>query len=280
MTASPLYHHRWPLGLVSNCWKTQLEDGVELDLLIAEAELRGLSVIELRQSSIGTYEEGPSCIPNAARLANLSKRFPRVQFNIALSLPCLSGNLSPDEPMFVAGRNTAVALAGSREPHLRLVDLQTRPDQSTAESVDQAANCLAELTQSLIEIGGMLSIEHARQPWSWFCTVMSAARLRLGNDAGRLRLCFDPCNLLLTESAVEVECIVESVEPQDISMIHIKQRRDGQIQPDVADGDLDWVNLINVISQRGYTGPILFEVAPHADSWSHLSDVMNRYFKC
>ena len=146
MIDSPLSHRRWPLGLVSNCWKLQLDAGAELDALIAEAEWRGLSVIELRQTSLGVYEEGPNFIPNAARLADLSKQFPCVQFNIALSLPCLSGNLSPDDPMFVAGRNAAAALAGQREPHLRLVDLQTRPDQCTAESIEQAARGLVDLT--------------------------------------------------------------------------------------------------------------------------------------
>lgn len=278
MIESPLNRRHWPLGLVSNCWKVQLDDGAKLNSLIAEAEQRGLSVIELRQTSLGVYEVGPSFIPNAARLADLSKRFPRIQFNIALSLPCLSGNLSPDDPMFVAGRKAAAVLAGQRDPHLRLVDLQTRPDQCTAESVDQAAYCLFNLTQSLTEIGGMLSIEHARQPWSWFSNVMSATRQRLRSDAGRLRLCFDPCNLLLMESVEDVERIVESVEPLEISMIHLKQRRDGQIQPDVADGDLDWMSLINVIFQREYSGPILFEVASHADVWSNLSDATNRYF--
>lgn len=280
MNASPNNRRRWPLGLVSNCWKTQLDAGAELDSLIAEAEQRGLSVIELRQTCVGIYEDEPTFIPNAARLSELSNRFPGVQFNIALSLPCLSGGLSSDDPMFVAGRNAAVALAGPHEPHLRLVDLQTRSDQCTAESVDRSASCLVEQTHSLREIGGILSVEHAHQPWSWFCSVISAARQRLGKESSRLQICFDPCNLLLTESTDDVERIVETVEPQEISMIHLKQRRDGQIQPDVADGDLDWVSLMNVISQREYTGPILFEVAPHADVWSNLSDVMNRYFKC
>ena len=278
MLGWPLSRCHWPLGLVSNCWKMQLDAGAELDSLIAEAERRGLSVIELRQTSLGAYEAGLTFIPNAAKLALLARQFPRIQFNIALSLPCLSGNLSPEDPILIAGRNAAAALAGPGEPHLRLVDLQTRPEQCTAESIDPAARGLVDLTHSLIEIGGKLSIEHARQPWSWFCAVMSAARQRLGNRAEQLCLCFDPCNLLLTELVQDIAGIVESVEPQEVSMIHLKQRRDGQIQPDVANGDLDWASLLNVLAQRGHIGPILFEVAPHADVWSNLQDAMNRYF--
>ncbi len=278
MLASLLNRSRCSLGLVSNCWKTQLDAGVNLDSLITEAEQRGLSVIELRQTCLGTYEEGPSFLPNAVRLADLSQRFPSIQFNIALSFPCLSGNLSPDDPLFVAGINAAVALGGPHEPHLRLVDLQTQPDQCTAESVERAASCLSELTHSLMKVGGILSIEHARQPWTWFRSIMLAARARLGKNADQLRLCFDPCNLLLTEPVQEVTGVVASVELSELSMIHLKQRRDGQIQPDFTDGDLDWPGLINLLATRGYNGPILFEIAPHADVWLHLNDAVSRYF--
>ena len=278
MTTSPVNRPLPRLGLVSNCWKVQLEAGIELDALIAEAERCGLSAIELRQTCLGAYEAGPNCVPNAARLADLPQRFPHIQFNIALSLPCLSGDLSPDDPMFVAGKNAAVALAGQHAPHLRLVDLQTRPEQCTTDAIARAAQNLAELTQSLIAIGGLLSIEHARQSWRWFSAVMTATRQRLGHNANQLRLCFDPCNLLLTEAVPAVEAIVESVTPEEVSMIHIKQRRDGQIQPDVAEGDLDWPSQLNVLVRRGHTVPILFEVAPHADVWRHLNDAKQTYF--
>ncbi len=278
MPASSLNRRRWPLGLVSNCWKTQLDVGVGLDSLIVEAEQRGLSVIELRQTCIGDYEDGPSFTPNATRLTQLQTRFQHIQFNIALSLPCLSGSLLSDDLLFVAGKNAAVALAGSHAPHLRLVDLQTPTDQCTAESVEHAACRLAELTLSLKEVGGILSIEHAWQPWSWFCAVLWAARKRLGNGADQLRLCFDPCNLLLTEPIQDFDGIVASVELSGLSMIHIKQRRDGKIQPDLTAGDLHWPSLISQLVAREYCGPILFEIAPHTDVWSHLDDALNQYF--
>ena len=135
-------------------------------------------------------------VPNAERLAELPQRFPRVQFNVALSLPCLSGKLSPQDFLFQAGRAAAVALAGDHLPHLRLVDLQSLPSESEVKVTGER---LAELTQSLIDVGGILSIEHAAQPWTWFCSVLHEARERLHEHRLNLRLCFDPCNLLLTE---------------------------------------------------------------------------------
>lgn len=278
MTSATVSDRPWPLGLVSNCWKVQLDFGSSLDSLIAEAVTRGLAVIELRQGSLGEYEAGPNSVPHADRLTELVRRFPNVWFNVALSLPCLGGELTREDSLFLAGRSSAVTLANGRPPHLRLVDLQTQPDQCLESSIDSAARRLAELTEAMIDVAGILSIEHSRQPWPWFDSVMNAARRRLGERSPWLRLCFDPCNLLLTEQADEVSHIVEAVRPKDVSMIHVKQRRNGQVQADVGDGDLDWPRLLETLRRRGHAGPVLFEVAPHVDVWTNLKDGIARLF--
>ena len=273
--------HRKPsseLGLVSNCWKVQLDSGISLDSLVAEAVQRGLTVIELRQGSLGEYEAGTEDVPQAERLAELARRFPSVRFNIALSLPCLSGELSRNESLFLAGRAAAMAMANERTPHLRLVDLQTRLEQCSELSIEAAARGIVELTQAMIDVEGILSIEHSRQPWPWFDSVMQAAHRQLSEQNLRLRLCFDPCNLLLTERVEDVVGIVESVRPEDVSMIHIKQRRDGQVQPDVGDGDLDWPRLLETLRRRGHSAPLLFEIAPHVDVWANLDSGIGRLF--
>ena len=268
----------WPLGLVSNCWRVQLENGIPLGALIAEAVRRRLTVIELRQGSLGEFESGPQHVPDAVRLADLGRQFPEVQFNVAIAGPYLSGSVSGSDALFAAGRDAALALANGRPPHLRLVDLQTQPEQCSASSVEVAAHGLVELTESMLEVAGILSVEHARQPWPWFDSVMHAARQQLGERSSLLRLCFDPCNLLLTERAQDVADIVESVEPRDVSMIHVKQRRDGQVQPNVGDGDLDWPNLLATLRRRGHAGPVLFEIAPHVDVWTNLEQGIARLF--
>lgn len=266
------------LGLVSNCWKAQLDSGVPLGSLISDAIRRRLTVIELRQGSLGEYETGPTCVPHADRLSELVRRFPEVRFNVALSLPCLGGELPRADSLLLAGRSAAIALANGQPPHLRLVDLETRPGQCLESSVESAARGLVELTNAMIEVDGILSIEHSRQPWPWFDSVMNAARRRLGERSSRLRLCFDPCNLLLTERADDVAGIVESIVPNDVSMIHVKQRRDGQVQPTVGDGDLDWPRLLDLFRQHGHTAPVLFEVAPHVDVWANLESGIARLF--
>lgn len=267
-----------PLGLVSNCWKVQLESRVALDSLIAEAMRWELTVIELRQGSLGEYETRMQCVPQADRLGELAHRFPEVRFNVALSLPCLGGELTRGDSLFLAGRAAAIALANAQPPHLRLVDLQTRPEQCSESLVEAAARGLVELVEAMIDVGGILSIEHSRQPWLWFESVMDAARRRLGERGSRLQLCFDPCNLLLTERPEDIASIVEAVRPEDVSMIHVKQRRDGQVQPDVGDGDLDWPRLLETLRRRGHFAPVLLEIAPHVEVWANLENGIARLF--
>lgn len=260
----------WRLGVVSNCWRVQLENGTLLGTLVAEAVQRNLTVVELRQGSLGEFESSPSNVPDAGRLAILAHDFPEVLFNIAIAGPYLSGSVSRSDELFLAGRAAAMVLANGHLPHLRLVDLQTQPEQCSESSVESAACRLVELTDSMAEVGGILSVEHARQPWLWFDSVMTEARQRLGEHSSRLRLCFDPCNLLLTERAEDVSGIVEAVEPKDVSMIHVKQRSHGNVQPIVGDGDLDWPELLVALRRRGHTAPVLFEVAPHEEIWRNL----------
>ena len=276
MNSHTMPDEAWSLGLVSNCWRVQLGNGIPLGTLIAEAVRRKLTVIELRQGSLGEFESGSNNVPDAVRLANLVREFPEVQFNVAVAGPYLSGSVSRSEALFAAGREAAMVVANGHSPHLRLVDLQTRPEQCLESSIESAARGLVELTEAMIAVEGVLSIEHARQPWPWFDSVMHAARRRLGERNSRLRLCFDPCNLLLTEPAENVAGIVESVEPKDVSMIHVKQRRDGQAQPDVGDGDLDWTKLLETLRRRGHSGPVLLEIAPHAEVWSNLENAIAR----
>ncbi|MBM3971379.1 MAG: sugar phosphate isomerase/epimerase [Planctomycetes bacterium] len=267
-----------PLGLVSNCWKVQLDSGNSLDSLVAEAVRLKLAAIELRQGSLGVYEAGSTCRPQADRLADLARRFPSVKFNVALSLPCLGSALTREDSMFLAGRSAAIALANRERPHLRLVDLQTRPEQCVTSSIETAARGLVELTEAMLEVEGILSIEHSWQPWPWFDSVMNAARRMLGERSARLRLCFDPCNLLLTEPSDDIASIVESIAPGDVSMIHVKQRRDGQVQSQVGDGDLDWPKLLKTLRQREHVAPMLFEIAPHVDVWANLENGIARLF--
>jgi sugar phosphate isomerase/epimerase len=53
-------------------------------------------------------------------------------------------------------------------------------------------------------------------------------------------------------------------------MIHLKQRRDGQILPRLETGDLDWRHLMALLDRHGHRGPWFFEIAPDSDVWQNL----------
>ncbi len=270
------------LGIVSNCWKVQLDEGQTLKELIDEAARRGFGAIELRQGFLGEYE---SCVANAqcsagarSELADLSSQFPAVEFNLAVSLPIFGGPPLDDDARFVGAMSASMALARDGRPHLRLVDTETRIPKLNDDQVAQAGAALAAMTRLLVIVDGFLSIEHAYQSWSDFWSTFQQARRELDHAAARLRCCFDPCNLLLTESLTTVPEVVQLIRPGDVSMIHLKQRAGGQIQPEVAAGDLDWALLMRMLLGQDHQGPWLFEVAPHSDIWGNLDRSIRRLF--
>jgi len=180
-------------------------------------------------------------------------------------------------PAFAAGRWAAEAVAGECLPHLRLVDLSTSAEEFGRLDSEQIAASVVKRVEALLEIDGVLSIEQSRQPWSPFRRVWDAAHRLLGPNAGRLRLCYDPCNLLLPDRTVlgdeiNPNQITASLTAEAMSMVHLKQRRAGRICTDVRDGEIDWQRQIAILRQIGFDGPALFEVAPHQQVWELLQE--------
>ncbi len=258
------------LGLVSNCWRTQLLDGVDLVELIDEAMQRGYRAVELRQTCLGHFETDDEHVPLADALAALPGQFPAIRFNIAINVPCFNSEMTADDSLFQAARLAAFAVSGEFPPHLRLVDLTTVGERLDGLPAEAAGESVARLTRSMAEFDGVLSIENSLQPWAWFRRVFDSARDELGNDADRLKLCFDPCNLLMPGDGVEPLEVTDSLSATDLSMVHFKQRREGKIYPAVSDGDIDWAGQLSCLNQKHYQGAALFEVEPHKRIWEYL----------
>ncbi|MEX2287561.1 MAG: sugar phosphate isomerase/epimerase [Planctomycetaceae bacterium] len=259
------------LGLVSNCWRTQLARGESLDDLSAAAVRHGFRAIELRQGCLGEYESGDPPLPHAADLLSLADRFPQMRFSMAVEIPFSNGRTSPADPVFVAGQLAAKAVAGRLSPHLRLVDLATDAADLGADAIERVGSALAGLVRKLADIDGVLSVENARQSWSAFRSVFQSARRQLGAEGARLKLCYDPVNLLLSGEAIDPVAVTASLSPDEISMVHFKQRCDGRISPAVCDGDVDWRAQLAALRKIGYRGLYLFEVASHKNLWEFLT---------
>ncbi len=259
------------LGLVSNCWQVQLAQGASLDELIAEAAEAGFRAIELRQGFLGEYESADRHLPDPAKLEKLPNTFPQMRFNIAIQFPFLSERASSSDELFRAGLWAADSVAGEYPPHLRLVDLTTAVSPQNLPAVEAAAAQLVQLTRELVALDGVLSVENARQPWPWFCKVLDAARDQLGLDRSRLKLCYDPVNLYLTNETIDPLEATKSLATDEISMVHFKQRVDGRIATAVCDGDVNWDKQLAALHDAGYAGPFLFEVASHKKLWEYLA---------
>lgn len=259
------------LGLVSNCWHQQLAEGISLEKLISRAAESGYRAIELRQTCLGRFEDPQTFLPRTKALADLPQAFPELRFDLALAFPFLNpfGDASLDR-LFETGVAASQALSGRFHPHLRLVDLDTSAERLTAVPLPDLAAHLARLTRRLIQTGGWLSLEHARQPWGGFLALVLEARQLLGEDAPGLRICYDPANLLMASDTPEPTEVVRGLAPETLSMLHLKQFRDQEFQQLVGPGEIDWRRQISVLKSSGYTGPALFEIASHARIWEHL----------
>ena len=267
-------------GLVSNCWRKQLAGGTSLEDLLGEACKRGYQVIELRQTCLGEYEAGDEPLPLSGKMTVLPEMFPGIRFNVAVCVPFLDTQVNGTHPVFTAGKWAADAVAGERPPHLRLVDLMTSGEDFERSDNKAVADQIVELTRSLIEIDGVLSIEHSRQPWKPFWETFSLAREQLGPDADRLRLCYDPCNLLAPGDKVDPCEVTAALDVNELSMVHFKQRRDGKPYPAVADGDIDWPEQIRILNEKHYTGPGLLEIEPHRNIWEYLEGSREYLRRC
>lgn len=258
-------------GIVSNCFKSQLDAGESLAALIGRATACGFSVIELRQGCLGDGESSGELVPDPDRLESLAESCPGVCWDLALGYPCFDPATTGDDVVFSAGRTAIGRLAQAGPPHLRLVDLTT--DHSCVDTVDAAAT-VGRLFERVRDVGGMLSIEHARENWEWFSEVFARARDAAGEDGRWLKICFDPCNLLMAPGHPDPAKVTAELDPEAVSMVHVKQRRNGQPWPAVADGEVDWAGVIEAMGSMGdgvgFEGPVLFEVAPSRDVWEFL----------
>lgn len=250
------------LGVVSNCWQSLLAQGLPLEDLIRRAvESCGFRHIELRQGALGAFEDSDR-MPHVGALSKLADQFPEVSFDLAVELPVFSEPISRDDSRRQTYLDAAMALSG----HLRIVDL-------AAITLDEAADGWLEMAvENLVSLaddlpGGQVSVEHSFQPWSLFWSAFA----RSGEVCGSaLKLCFDPANLWLTDDGGRAADITQKILVETLSMVHLKQRRGDSTLTEFAAGDVDWQGQIQILIEKEYAGPFLFEIAPDENVWEAL----------
>lgn len=257
------------LGIVTNCWKEQLDQGASLESLLDQAVQYGLVAIELRQTALGPFESEEGYWPDLKRLRTLAEQYPQLRFNYAMSLAFLSGEIPLASQFLDQARDAAIAVSGESVPHLRLVDLKTSSDQ-IAPCEDNTVQELVGLVEAMDQVGGMLSLENARQPWDDLFRIVQRTREQLGDLGEKLKICFDPANFGLSPEAGDPLQALSQMEVGELSMVHLKQVQDTVVLTELMAGEVDWQVHLGQLQQRGYQGPFLFEMAAGPDCWQRL----------
>ena len=262
------------LGAITNSWAEHIYT-TELPRLVERARRRGAAHIELRQAYLGQYEEGAEddWRPLVDKLARLARTFPLLTFNLAIAYPYLTTEPNPASPQFQASLEAA-RVVGAATPRLRLVDT-TRFDSpwEKVEDLPTTATGVTELAREAARQRVRLFVENAGQPIRSMALVVREARKALGSqEAGYLGLCVDPINSMRADPAGDPVAEIEELPVEYISMVHIKQTRNGQPLPSVADGDLDYLRLLQVLKNKGYKDLAILEVLAGEDAFENFRE--------
>lgn len=264
------------LGLVSNCWKIQLDSGTCLAELVQQAVKEGFRFIELRQGCLGECEDSESKLPFADSLQKLARQFPEITFDLAVELPVFSKSIDANSSTVEAMLQGASALAENGHPaHLRIVDPVSKvvPGDSSAEEKISSALNLRDVVDSLSNLKaklpcGIVSVEHSFQPWAGFRNLFEAAN----STEVTIQLCYDPCNLWLTGDGDNADEITARLPVDWLSMVHLKQRVGSSVSTRLEQGEVNWPRQLKLLNDARYTGPFLFETTPSEDVWECLRD--------
>jgi sugar phosphate isomerase/epimerase len=261
------------IGAITNSFGVQI-DGGNLPDLVREARDRGSKHIELRQTFLGDCEtgKGEDWRPVIGNLQSLVDGFPDLSFNLAMGVPCLSGGVDPKGEQFQQSLEAA-KVVGRDAPHLRLVD--PAPQDKVWESfsdIPEEALSIADLAREAAAQGVTLSVENSGQSIGAITLLVQKCREKLSEEEGKiLGVCPDPTNQIRRQPDSDALGDLEAMPLDMFKIVHFKQIRNGHGLLDVDDGDLDCARMVQILNDKGYTGPAIFEIPSHENVFENLS---------
>ena len=259
-------------GAITNSWRLQLADR-DLNSLIEEARSRGARHVELRQTCLGDCEtgEGADWRPVLPKLQAVVDAFPDMTFDLAMAYPCLTQKAEPAGEQFQAALEAA-KLVGKDTPHLRMVDPNTTDQPwEQADHLPEEALGLADLAREAARQGVILSVENSGQPLRSMALLTRQARSRLtAKEGSYLGLCPDPTNQLRRHPDSDPLAELEALPLDMVKIVHFKQARHGAAIPSVDTGDLDCIQMREILERNGYDGPAVMEIPPDQQVFENL----------
>ena len=277
------------LGIVTNIWAEEIENGARFDELMVEFGANGFKDMEVREGDYLRNSEFGQLIqelevamlayadaefkticdavwieqPYESKHATLFKEIAAftqktsgLTLSYAMSHPWLSQptDKAADTQQIIKAKKLAYLLCPER-PRLRLVDLDTEGDIDTSAAV---AN-LKHYRALLPDYPMIFAVENARQT----ATLTLALAV-----TGGAKLTYDETNTYRADGTT-VNPPAEfwrAVEMTDLTSVHFKQKTEVGVLSEVGDGYVNFRAIAEHLKTRDYTGDLLLENTPTGHS--------------
>ncbi len=277
------------LGIVTNIWSEEVENGARFDELMVEFGANGFKDMEvregdyLRNSEFGKLIQQLESVMPAytdaeykticdavwteqpyetkhpslfAEVTSFVQKASGLTLSYAMSHPWLSSpkDSEADTQQIVRAKKLAYLLCPAR-PRLRLVDPDTEGD------IDESATIanLKHYNTLLPDFPMIFAVENARQ------TATLTLKLAV---AGGAELTYDETNTYRADGTTvnPPDEFWGAVKMADLTSVHFKQKTEDGVLPEVGDGFVDFRAIAERLRTQHYTGDLLLENTPTAHS--------------
>ena len=277
------------LGIVTNIWSKEIENGTRFDELMVEFGANGFKDMEVREgdylrnsefgeliqqleSAMLAYTDAEfKAICDAAwtgqvheaehptlfeAVASFAEKASGLTLSYAMSHPWLSAadDREADTQQILKAKKLAYLLCPAR-PRLRLVDLDSEGEINESAAI---AN-LKHYSALLPDYPMIFAVENARQ------TATLTLKLAV---AGGAKLTYDETNTYSTDGTTvnSPDEFWSAVKMTDLTSVHFKQKTEEGVLSEVCDGFVNFGAIAEHLKTRHYTGDLLLENTPTAHS--------------
>ena len=277
------------LGIVTNIWSEEVENGARFDELMVEFGTNGFKDMEVREGdylrnsefgelvqqlefAMSEYTDSEfKTICDAVwngqahetkhpalfeAVASFAEKASELTLSYAMSHPWLSvpNDKEADTQQIVSAKKLAYLLCPAR-PRLRLVDLDTEGEIDEAAAI---AN-LKHYNALLPDYPMIFAVENARQ------TATLTLKLAV---AGGAKLTYDETNTYRADGTTvnPPDEFWGAVKMTDLTSVHFKQKTEAGVLSEVGDGFVDFSAIAEHLKTQHYTGDLLLENTPTAHS--------------
>ena len=289
------------LGIVTNIWAKEMENGVRFDDLMVQFGENGFRDMEVREGdylrnsdfgvlitaleeamheysdnefksicdkvwrvpTINSFNLNDTKHPKLfEEIADFVQKASGLTLSYAMSHPWLSApNDLQADSQKIVIAKKLAYMLYPARARLRLVDLDTEGEIDKNIVIDN----LKRYNTLLPEYPIIFAVENARQS--------ATMTLKLA-VAGRVKLTYDETNTYLADGTPlnPPEEFWGEVKMDDLTSVHFKQKTEDGVLSEIGDGYVDFESITQHLQSRNYTGDLLLENAPTTHS---LTDAIN-----